>query len=373
MGGLLAGYFARAAGGAARSPLVFSGNLSRDGTPLTGTQTLQFTFEKPGGATCSSGDLSVTPDSKGNFAVDVPLTDCPDDLFHAIGVTMDVAVNGNAVVQDRALGAVPYALHAEHVAFADCPLGYVRDTSATNIVACLKNADAMVLVGEGASAFWIDRYEASIWQYADGSGSQYGIGTPYPASFPANGQASPQNALYALSKAGVRPSLGATWFQATRACRAAGKRLPNGEEWLAAAAGTADPGLSAGENGTCVTWADDVRTTGDGTACVSFWGAEDMIGSAFEWTSEWAGGGTPIGSDAGPVGVKGLWPAGYNGDATFAFGVLGFPDYVGLPVVIGRGGAFFDGEGAGIFSLGANLPPVVSDSSAGGFRCVIMR
>lgn len=33
---------------------------------------------------------------------------------------------------------------------------------------------SIVKVGTGASAFWIDRYEASVWSNRDGTGTQYG-------------------------------------------------------------------------------------------------------------------------------------------------------------------------------------------------------
>ena len=43
-------------------------------------------------------------------------------------------------------------------------------------------------VGAGAELFWIDRYEASLWQNADATGSVYGTASNnYPPTFPADG------------------------------------------------------------------------------------------------------------------------------------------------------------------------------------------
>jgi hypothetical protein len=87
--------------------------------------------------------------------------------------------------------------------------------------------DEVVKVGFGASAFWIDRYEASIYQNPDGTGTQYGAASQdYPSTFPINGQGAVANLLYAQSVAGRTPSTFLSWFQAARACRASGKRLP---------------------------------------------------------------------------------------------------------------------------------------------------
>ena len=57
----------------------------------------------------------------------------------------------------------------------DCPVGYVRAANepagSPPPVHCQKGDpvfDEVVKVGSGGSAFWIDRYEATIWTKSDG-------------------------------------------------------------------------------------------------------------------------------------------------------------------------------------------------------------
>ena len=67
-------------------------------------------------------------------------------------------------------------------------------------------SDQVVKVGMGASAFWIDRYEASVWTTTDGpaNGAQkFADGDDSSASFPKNGQV--LTPLYALSVTDVVP------------------------------------------------------------------------------------------------------------------------------------------------------------------------
>ena len=251
-----------------------------------------------------------------------------------------------------------------------CPRGYTQDATVTLFVVCKKGVDEVVKVGTCAAAFWIDRYEASIWQNADGSATQYGLAsaTDYPATFPANGQYTAP--LYAMSKKGVQPSAHMTWFQAAFACRAGGKRLPNGEEWLAAAMGTNDPGSNTGTGGACVTNASGPRATGQGVTCVSTWGAQDMIGNLWEWTAEWYAG---LGNASTPAST---WPApSFGGDGTSNIassaddGVAGWT--VGLPAAALRGGGWGNGSQAGVFSLHLGTAPSYWSSLTFGVRCVL--
>jgi formylglycine-generating enzyme required for sulfatase activity len=175
--------------------------------------------------------------------------------------------------------------------------------------------DEVVKVGFGASAFWIDRYEASIYQNPDGTGTQYGAASQdYPNSFPINGQGAVANLLYAQSVAGRMPSTFLSWFQAARACRASGKRLPTHDEW----------GASLGNT-------------------------------------------TP---NASP------WPtSAFAADATVnitssAFGFSGA--VVGMPAAFLLGGSAVDGAAAGVLSMNLSNGPVATNWHI-GFRCVIPR
>ena len=51
----------------------------------------------------------------------------------------------------------------------DRPRGYTRNLGdgSAGIVSCMRGADAVVKVGTGQSAFWIDHYEASLWKTID--------------------------------------------------------------------------------------------------------------------------------------------------------------------------------------------------------------
>jgi formylglycine-generating enzyme required for sulfatase activity len=271
----------------------------------------------------------------------------------------------------------------------DCPAGYTKDANATHTV-CIRGADEMVKVGTGREAFWIDRYEASVWSAVDGTGTQYGAttasgalesGKDYPTSFPKNGQRDGSfGPLYAVSKKGAQPSASLTWFQAMEACAASGKRLPDGQEWMRAVSGTDDPGSSNGGGGACVTNASGPRATGGGTTCVSAWGAEDMIGNLWEWTAEWyAGAGQSGGGESSRRVNVGLsnWPNGggndYRGDATWNLSTAvydGQADNVaGLPAAALRGGAWGTGTRAGAVALSLDSSPSAWGVPV-GLRCV---
>ena len=271
----------------------------------------------------------------------------------------------------------------------ECPPGYLRDMSAPKIVLCKKDNDEVVRVGTGNVAFWIDRYEASVWSDAKGTTGvmkdvPYGntfFAPNYPSTFPKNGQVvDPANLLYAVSRAGVAVSVDITWFQAALACEASGKRLPTGNEWLRAARGTPDPGSSDGSAGACLTNAATKRNTGATNAdmnCARVWGAQDLIGNIEEWTAEWyasVGGASDFGVPLTP------WPASYAGDVIYnivsAPGTDGGASVKGLPAAGVRGGGFNPGFNggtrAGVFYLNLNLAPSFQ-GGYGGFRCMIPR
>lgn len=256
--------------------------------------------------------------------------------------------------------------------FFDCPIGYERDSSAIGMVLCKRGADEVVRVGKGGSAFWIDRYEASVFENEDGSGRQFGVGADdYPSTFPKNGQLT--TPVFALSRKDVTPSRYITWFQAQAVCNASGKQLPTRNQWLEAARGTPDPGENSGSQGQCVTKADGPRRTGMGSVCRSRWGVEDMVGNVWEWTDEWYAG-------VGKLEAAAIWPkvqTDYADDRTYNITSVTILDGQettgpGIPSAAIRGGTWGMGSAAGVFTLSVADAPTRWNGPI-GFRCVVPR
>ena len=276
--------------------------------------------------------------------------------------------------------ATTVELDSAVAALERCPPGYLQDATETRFVLCYhpdsnpSAPDEMVQVGD----FWVDRYEASVWSDPDCTGTQYGAsGDGYVADFPDTGSWDSQ--LFACSAAGVLPSRYLTWFQAQQACAASGKNLCSNDRWQAAAAGTWDPGSNDGIfGGACNTdsVAPDPRATGLAGAtpsgqdsCVSAWGAEDMVGNAWEWVADW--------QVAGPNGLTSdgdwsePWPVDFGDDRTWHLGGSantnsGYVD--GLPAATIRGGSSDSGTSAGQFALDLRDAPTFF-TDAIGFRC----
>jgi formylglycine-generating enzyme required for sulfatase activity len=230
--------------------------------------------------------------------------------------------------------------------------------------------DIMVKVGP----LCVDKYEASVWSNADGTGTHYGDPnspfslTAYPAGFPANGNWT--TPVYAVSKTNVLPSTNLSWFQAQQACALSGKRLLTNAEWQMAAAGTPttyEPGADNGTTNCNTSTAGAPVNTGSRSACVSKWGVNDMVGNVWEWVADWMHGGSitwaassgSAGTDYGIDIISAINPAVNQGTNSSHF-----------PAALVRGGSWINGSDAGVFAMQLDYAPTLSSALIRtGFRC----
>ncbi|MFO0761079.1 MAG: SUMF1/EgtB/PvdO family nonheme iron enzyme [Byssovorax sp.] len=382
-------YAARAwENGPTKGSLSFAGTLTNgQDVPLPGQHMLSFVLKGPGGAeVCSPPASSVDVDKNGSFTAEIDASGCKGDPFNGQDLTVEVR-EGGVLAGAGPVNPVPYAKYADKVGSADCPVGYEKDPSPPNpfvagSILCKKGDDEVVKVGTGASAFWIDRYEASIWTMAVGGAQEFSMQDDSSPDFPKNGQVLVSR--FARSVAGVTPSRFLTWFQAVEACAASGKRLPGRQEWLRAARGTRDPAMDndGTTNARCNTVSSVLgpRNTGVGVgaavdaSCVSDWGVQDMIGNLWEWTDEWYAG---LADASGTYSGTSTWGDAslYHGDGTWniagkACQNVGCP--TNLPAAGLRGGSWATGPLSGIFTLSLYTTPAYWDMYV-GLRCVLPR
>jgi formylglycine-generating enzyme required for sulfatase activity len=120
----------------------------------------------------------------------------------------------------------------------------------------------------------VDKYEAFV--------ATIPVKTTKP--YPCNEDGSDcKDKIFAVSDPGVIPSTQITWYQAQQACANVGKRLLTATEWSMAAEGTV-----YADNGRTDCNVDSVfrlEKTGSRPGCRSKWGAFDMIGNVYEWTT----------------------------------------------------------------------------------------
>jgi len=400
---LAAVHTVRAIGIPVAPTMYYRGTLDEGGAPVTSTRMLSLrllTAATGGTELCTTGVVAVTV-TNGSFELPLPVA-CTDAIRNQVSapeIWQEFGVNGTALGARTRLGAVPYTVVAERASNAegalsgaittlqaqvaalsndnrDCPRGYTRDTAATPGTVCLRmmfgQRDEVVKVGTGATAFWVDRFEAAVHHGVSGAqlgtaNTSGGAADDIPSRMPRNGQRSGATSeLVALSHPGM-PSVNMTWFQANEACRGAGKRLPTGDEWLAAASGTPDTSV-------CNVMSGGARAAGGGNACRSAWGVHDMIGNVREWTAEWYAGAGQAGATPGFVqqGVSN-WPADYNGDGTWNIDGhvdRGGAETNGIPSAAIRGGFWSVGARAGVFALSVNQAPSHWVTVI-GLRCVL--
>lgn len=263
--------------------------------------------------------------------------------------------------------------------------------------------DVMVEVG----SWCVDKYESSICDTRDGTGTCWfanGLSTdgsyPDAANLPTsfNRDGSGSTPVYAVSKPGVTPARGMTWYQASVACAMSGKQIIPDDVWQLAAIGTIDPNTASGTGGLTGgsqtdatnaqcninsgsgtsggTWQDattGVRPTsragttpGGSNACLSRFGVEDMIGNLWERT---ATNGVLIGS-AGFVSIQAFGTTDPVVSTTGAIVYNGTSNttVTGAPAGVMRGGSYIDTTNAGLYHTYTAWHGSASQLNV-GFRC----
>lgn len=141
-----------------------------------------------------------------------------------------------------------------------------------------ERSDARPLHKVDVAAFYIDKTEVTNAQY-----KKYCDAThyPYPPQWTSKG--------FATGTAEV-PVTFVNWWEAQAYARWAGKRLPTEAEWEKAARGTDErlyPWGNEWDKGRAVWGVEEPQAVGSKPDGASPYGALDMAGNVFEWTSDW--------------------------------------------------------------------------------------
>lgn len=205
--------------------------------------------------------------------------------------------------------------------------------------ACAGNGSGDEMVAAGSVC--IDKYEVSVWSSPTG-GTQYGVSSD---NYPCSDDGENCSNIYARSVPGVVPSRYITYFQAQQALANVGKQLPTNAEWQQAVAGTPD----TVDNGTtaCNVSTGHAVNTGSRSACVSRFGAMDMVGNAAEWVADWV---------SNPTGCR-TWGAAGNFTTEDRMCLSGASTVDNAPGALNRGGFFLLGpEQSGPFEIESYFP-----------------
>jgi len=112
-------------------------------------------------------------------------------------------------------------------------------------------------------------------------------------------------------------------------------------------------------------------STGSNPDCVSYWGAFDMVGNVWEWTTKWYGQGPDDGADGTQKAAEFHGDGYWNVDRAELTGVYSGKSSYFPPAAI-RGGGWANGAKGGVFSI--NFDRGVGHSAGAiGFRCCISR
>lgn len=145
-------------------PLVYSGVLQNaDGTPFTASghsiEVKLWDSGAPGGGSqlCDTQSRPLILDASGRFSV--PLVDGANDCVKAIGAHPDtyveIILDGAVIGQRSKLGAVPYAVEANHAVSADAAVTALSSTGAldSRIASLESRTAALEAASPGKSGF----------------------------------------------------------------------------------------------------------------------------------------------------------------------------------------------------------------------------